>query len=92
MLAKAKEAWEQDQVDKEGEKERYLAERITPLRTSGLSFSQLQVRSSGDLRGGLTTAQESTLFFMAETGPLQSLMNGSLFAGSRGFGIHWGGW
>uniref|UniRef100_A0A674JDV0 Troponin I1, slow skeletal type n=1 Tax=Terrapene triunguis TaxID=2587831 RepID=A0A674JDV0_9SAUR len=42
MLAKAKEAWEQDQVDKQGEKERYLAERITPLRTSGLSFSQLQ--------------------------------------------------
>uniref|UniRef100_A0A8C3T5X9 Troponin I, fast skeletal muscle n=1 Tax=Chelydra serpentina TaxID=8475 RepID=A0A8C3T5X9_CHESE len=42
MLAKAKEAWEQDQVDKQGEKERYLAERIVPLRTSGLSFSQLQ--------------------------------------------------
>uniref|UniRef100_A0A8C4YJ69 Troponin I1, slow skeletal type n=1 Tax=Gopherus evgoodei TaxID=1825980 RepID=A0A8C4YJ69_9SAUR len=42
MLAKAKEAWEQDQVDKQGEKERYLAERIAPLRTSGLSFSQLQ--------------------------------------------------
>ncbi|CAM4685747.1 unnamed protein product [Caretta caretta] len=42
MLAKAKEAWEQDQVDKQAEKERYLAERITQLRTSGLSFSQLQ--------------------------------------------------
>ncbi|XP_053101826.1 troponin I, slow skeletal muscle [Hemicordylus capensis] len=42
MLAKAKEQWEQEQVDKQGEKERYLAERVTPLRTSGLSFSQLQ--------------------------------------------------
>ncbi|XP_062975737.1 troponin I, slow skeletal muscle [Elgaria multicarinata webbii] len=42
MLAKAKEQWEQEQVDKQGEKERYLAERVTPLRTSGLSFAQLQ--------------------------------------------------
>nr|XP_003220616.2 PREDICTED: troponin I, slow skeletal muscle isoform X1 [Anolis carolinensis] len=42
MLAKAKEEWEQEQIDKQGEKERYLAERITPLRTSGLSFAQLQ--------------------------------------------------
>uniref|UniRef100_A0A7N5P9M4 Troponin I, slow skeletal muscle-like n=1 Tax=Ailuropoda melanoleuca TaxID=9646 RepID=A0A7N5P9M4_AILME len=42
MLAKAKEEWEQEQVDKQGEKERYLAERITPLHTSGLSYSQLQ--------------------------------------------------
>ncbi|KAJ6661058.1 hypothetical protein lerEdw1_016859 [Lerista edwardsae] len=42
MLAKAKEQWEQDQVDRQGEKERYLAERVTPLRTSGLSFAQLQ--------------------------------------------------
>uniref|UniRef100_A0A8D2JBT8 Troponin I1, slow skeletal type n=1 Tax=Varanus komodoensis TaxID=61221 RepID=A0A8D2JBT8_VARKO len=42
MLAKAKEEWEQEQVDKQGEKERYLAERITPLHTSGLSYAQLQ--------------------------------------------------
>lgn len=45
MLAKAKEEWEQEQVDKQGEKERYLAERITSLHTSGLSYSQLQVDS-----------------------------------------------
>ena len=49
MLAKAKEEWEQEIVDKQSEKERYLSERITPLRTSGLSLSQLQVflRSEG---------------------------------------------
>uniref|UniRef100_A0A8C0EI26 Troponin I1, slow skeletal type n=3 Tax=Strigidae TaxID=30459 RepID=A0A8C0EI26_BUBBB len=42
MLAKAKEEWDQELVDKQSEKERYLSERITPLRTSGLSLSQLQ--------------------------------------------------
>uniref|UniRef100_A0A7M4EAA0 Troponin I, fast skeletal muscle n=2 Tax=Crocodylus porosus TaxID=8502 RepID=A0A7M4EAA0_CROPO len=42
MLAKAKEEWDQEQVDKLSEKERYLAERITPLSISGLSLSQLQ--------------------------------------------------
>uniref|UniRef100_A0A663EQ44 Troponin I1, slow skeletal type n=1 Tax=Aquila chrysaetos chrysaetos TaxID=223781 RepID=A0A663EQ44_AQUCH len=49
MLAKAKEEWEQEIVDKQSEKERYLSERITPLHTSGLSLSQLQVflRSKG---------------------------------------------
>jgi len=43
MLAKAKEEWDQEIVDKQAEKERYLSERITPLYTSGLSLSQLQV-------------------------------------------------
>ncbi|NXA11638.1 TNNI1 protein, partial [Sapayoa aenigma] len=43
MLAKAKEEWDQEIVDKQSEKERYLSERITPLHTSGLSLSQLQV-------------------------------------------------
>lgn len=49
MLAKAKEEWDQEIVDKQSEKERYLSERITPLHTSGLSLSQLQVflRSEG---------------------------------------------
>ncbi|OWK56497.1 Troponin I, slow skeletal muscle [Lonchura striata] len=42
MLAKAKEEWDQEIVDKQAEKERYLSERVTPLRTSGLSLSQLQ--------------------------------------------------
>lgn len=52
MLAKAKEEWDQEIVDKQAEKERYLSERITPLRTSGLSLSQLQVflRSEGGAR------------------------------------------
>lgn len=43
MLAKAKEQWEQEQEDKQGEKQRYLAERVASLHTSGLSFAQLQV-------------------------------------------------
>lgn len=43
MLAKAKEEWDQEIVDKQAEKERYLSERVTPLHTSGLSLSQLQV-------------------------------------------------
>ncbi|XP_041871983.1 troponin I, slow skeletal muscle isoform X1 [Corvus kubaryi] len=42
MLAKAKEEWDQEIVDKQAEKERYLSERVTPLHTSGLSLSQLQ--------------------------------------------------
>nr|XP_033774080.1 troponin I, slow skeletal muscle [Geotrypetes seraphini] len=42
LLAKAKEAWEQEQVDREGEKERYLAERVSTPRTSGLSRNDLQ--------------------------------------------------
>lgn len=42
LLAKAKEAWEQEHVDKEEEKKRYLSERIPRLSTSGLSLSQLQ--------------------------------------------------
>lgn len=46
MLAKAKEEWDQEIVDKQAEKERYLSERVTPLHTSGLSLSQLQVLPS----------------------------------------------
>ncbi|KAJ8393570.1 hypothetical protein AAFF_G00060430 [Aldrovandia affinis] len=42
MVAKAKEELEQEIVDKEEEKERYLAERAPPLRTSGMSFDELQ--------------------------------------------------
>ncbi|OXB72289.1 UNVERIFIED_CONTAM: hypothetical protein H355_003822, partial [Colinus virginianus] len=42
MLAKAKEEWDQEIVDKQAEKERYLSERVSPLHTSGLSLSQLQ--------------------------------------------------
>ncbi|KAJ7331820.1 hypothetical protein JRQ81_014000 [Phrynocephalus forsythii] len=42
MLAKAKEQWEQEQEDKQGEKQRYLAERVAPLHISGLSLAQLQ--------------------------------------------------
>ncbi|KAI1893062.1 hypothetical protein AGOR_G00140010 [Albula goreensis] len=42
MVAKAKEELEQEIVDKEEEKERYLAERAPPLRTGGMSFAELQ--------------------------------------------------
>lgn len=42
MLAKAKECWEQENVEREAEKTRYLAERIPSLQTRGLSLSALQ--------------------------------------------------
>ncbi|MBN3293047.1 TNNI1 protein, partial [Polypterus senegalus] len=42
LLAKAKEELEQEIVDKEEEKDRYLTERVPPLRTSGLSYNELQ--------------------------------------------------
>ncbi|XP_028925510.1 troponin I, slow skeletal muscle [Ornithorhynchus anatinus] len=42
MLAKAKECWEQEHLEREAEKERYLAERIPTLQTRGLSLSDLQ--------------------------------------------------
>ncbi|KAK2491059.1 hypothetical protein MC885_013434 [Smutsia gigantea] len=42
MLARAKECWEQENVEREAEKTRYLAERIPSLQTRGLSLSALQ--------------------------------------------------
>lgn len=45
MVAKAKEELEQEILDKEEEKHRYLAERAPPLNMSGLSLGQLQVCS-----------------------------------------------
>lgn len=51
MLAKAKECWEQENVEREAEKTRYLAERIPSLQTRGLSLSALQVSLEG--RAGL---------------------------------------
>ncbi|MBN3316741.1 TNNI1 protein, partial [Atractosteus spatula] len=42
LLAKAKEELEQEIVDKEEEKERYLSERVPPLQLHGLSYNQLQ--------------------------------------------------
>nr|XP_029526669.1 troponin I, slow skeletal muscle-like isoform X1 [Oncorhynchus nerka] len=42
MVAKAKEEIEQEIVDKEEEKERYLAERAPTLQTGGMSFAELQ--------------------------------------------------
>ena len=43
MVAKAKEDLEQEILDKEEEKQRYLAERVPPLKSSGLPFADLQV-------------------------------------------------
>lgn len=43
MVAKAKEEIEQEILIKEGEKQKYLAEKAPPLNTSGLSLAQLQV-------------------------------------------------
>lgn len=45
-MAKAKEEIEQEMVDKEEEKERYLAERAPALQTGGMSFAELQVLPS----------------------------------------------
>ncbi|XP_068610201.1 troponin I, slow skeletal muscle [Brachionichthys hirsutus] len=42
MVAKAKEELEQEALVKEEEKERYLAERAPPVRTSGMNLQQLQ--------------------------------------------------
>ncbi|XP_041954247.1 troponin I, slow skeletal muscle isoform X1 [Alosa sapidissima] len=42
LVAKAKEELEQEILDKEEEKQRYLAERVPPLKTSGISFADLQ--------------------------------------------------
>uniref|UniRef100_A0AAY4EXB2 Troponin I type 1b (skeletal, slow) n=1 Tax=Denticeps clupeoides TaxID=299321 RepID=A0AAY4EXB2_9TELE len=42
MVAKAKEELEQEVLDKEDEKQKYLAEKAPPLQTSGMSFSDLQ--------------------------------------------------
>lgn len=43
MVAKAKDDLEQELVDKEAEKERYLAEKAPQIQTSGMSFAELQV-------------------------------------------------
>lgn len=43
MVAKAKEELEQEILDKEEEKQKYLADRAPPLNMSGLSLGQLQV-------------------------------------------------
>ncbi|XP_029550784.1 troponin I, slow skeletal muscle isoform X3 [Salmo trutta] len=55
MVAKAKEEIEQEMVDKEEEKERYLAERAPALQTGGMSFAELQIKDLNikvlDLRG-----------------------------------------
>ncbi|KAI1890616.1 hypothetical protein AGOR_G00155500 [Albula goreensis] len=42
MVAKAKEELEQESMDKEEEKQRYLAERAPPLNNAGMSFAELQ--------------------------------------------------
>uniref|UniRef100_A0AAY5KVA9 Troponin I type 1b (skeletal, slow) n=1 Tax=Esox lucius TaxID=8010 RepID=A0AAY5KVA9_ESOLU len=46
MVAKAKEEIEQEIVDKEAEKQRYLEEKAPPLQMGGMSFSELQVQYS----------------------------------------------
>lgn len=43
MVAKAKEMLEQELMEKEEEKERYLAEKVPALQTGGMSFAELQV-------------------------------------------------
>lgn len=44
-MAKAKEELEQEMLDKEEDKQRYLTERAPPLQTQGMSFAELQVTS-----------------------------------------------
>lgn len=43
MVAKAKEMLEQEVIDKEEEKERYLEEKAPPVQTGRMSFAELQV-------------------------------------------------
>jgi len=43
MVAKAKDDLEQELVDKEAEKERYLSEKTPPIHTREMSFAELQV-------------------------------------------------
>lgn len=60
LVAKAKEELEQEILDKEEEKQRYLAEKAPPLVTSGMSFTQLQVnRAAGQWLLGLQGVTES---------------------------------
>lgn len=42
-MAKAKEELDQEVLDKEEEKQRYLTEKVPPLQTQGMSFAELQV-------------------------------------------------
>ncbi|XP_067303470.1 troponin I, slow skeletal muscle [Pseudorasbora parva] len=42
MVARAKEELEQEELDKEEEKQRYLAEKALPLQMQGMSFAELQ--------------------------------------------------
>ncbi|NP_001096486.1 troponin I, slow skeletal muscle isoform X1 [Xenopus tropicalis] len=42
MLAKAKEAWDQDHINTQEEKERYLSERVPQENYHGLSLAALQ--------------------------------------------------
>ncbi|KAL6458420.1 hypothetical protein MHYP_G00336500 [Metynnis hypsauchen] len=42
MVAKAKEELEQELIDKEEEKQRYLDEKVPALQTSRMSFAELQ--------------------------------------------------
>lgn len=44
MVAKAKEELEQEILEKEEEKEKYLAERAPPLNTGSMTLSQLEVK------------------------------------------------
>uniref|UniRef100_A0A3Q3QQZ9 Troponin I type 1b (skeletal, slow) n=1 Tax=Monopterus albus TaxID=43700 RepID=A0A3Q3QQZ9_MONAL len=49
MVTKAKEELEQESLDKEEEKQRYLAERSPPLHTSSMSLAQLQLHAKIDV-------------------------------------------
>ncbi|XP_059396385.1 troponin I, slow skeletal muscle-like [Carassius carassius] len=42
MVAKAKEELDQEMLDREEEKQGYLMEKIPPLKTQGMSFTELQ--------------------------------------------------
>lgn len=43
MVAKAKEDLEQELVEKEEQKEKYLEEKSPPMQTSRMSLAELQV-------------------------------------------------
>lgn len=65
LLAKANEALEQEMMERDDEKERFLGERVPPVKIAGLSFSQLQELCS-ELQGKVHIVDEERYDFEAK--------------------------
>lgn len=73
MVAKAKEELEQEILDKEEEKDRYLSERAPPLKTSGLSLAQLQVKHGRFNVSKFSLGGNTSVFYCLSFGNVQDL-------------------